>query len=162
MASSHGGYTGEQLQDVTSDRNEGIQVSGERSLDEAIAKLPEDENDLGKEEAEPTPEQKKQIKAASKRIRAKFETLKAKISTEVPDQAFRYAGIEVNDSDKKWLGESIDLALEVFGVDFEVQPVGLTIKNPIFILLYPLIVVVIIIVGAMMKGKKEEDKNDAE
>lgn len=162
MTAAHSGYTGEQLEELTSNSNEGMQVVGEESLESAIAKLPTSEEELGKEETpEPSAEQKKAIKAASKRIRAKFDSLKSKIATDVPDQAFKYAGIDIEESDKKWLGESIELALEVFGVDFEVQPVGMTIRNPFVILLYPLLVIIIITLGAWFRDKKEHEQ-DAE
>lgn len=162
MTSMHNGYTADQVEEVQSSKDEGLAVAGGENLLTAVSRMPTSEDALDKDRDE-TPKlsaaEKKDLKERNKRIRARFDTLRKRISTDVPEDAFRYAGIELEEKDKELLGEAIDLSLEVVGVDFEVSPIAFTVRNPFIILLYPLFVIAIIVVKTFIQ-RASENKED--
>jgi hypothetical protein len=165
MTSVHSGYTADQVQEASGGGQEGVALSGEKDLDSAIASLTEDEEttttEQEEEEGEPqiSAETRKAMKQASKRIRARLDSLKEKISKDVPQEAFKFAGVDLEESESQWLADSINTAFDVFGVEFEVEPRSLTIRNPWLVLLYPILVISYIVIVRLFKPK-EEDKDE--
>lgn len=168
MTAVHQGYTPDQLNDASGSNEEGKALVGGsdgtlESLESAIANLPATEGEQQQREIEveqqrtqPTKEQR----AAAKRIKARFDTLREQISGEIPAEIFNIGGMEPSEKQKKMLKDSIETTFEVFGIDFEVQPWNLTVRNPFLIMLYPLIVISWIVISAIMKQKQTETNGE--
>lgn len=161
MTSVHGGYTPDQLAEATHSDSEGTSITGDESLESAIGKLPATEAEgearaQAEEEATQPRTLTKEQKAAAKRIKAKFDALKQRVSGDIPEQIFKFGGIELDDKEKQLLSDSIETSFEVFGVDFEVQPFAFTIRNPFIVLLYPLLVIAFITVSKIIAAKENK------
>jgi len=161
LTAVHNGYTPEQVEAVTHSESEGTAVTGESALESAIAGLPDTEDEAESRQmaaADRPPELTKEQRAAAKRIRAKFDSLKQRISADIPEQVFRFGGIELTEQEKGLLSDSIQTSFEVFGIDFEVQPFSFTVRNPFIVLLYPLLVIGFITVTKIFQAKQNEEK----
>lgn len=166
MTAVHSGFSPDQLAAASGGSKEGAQLAGgeESSLADAIENMPTVETrEPAAGSAAETPQLSKEQRAAAKRIKARFDALRDRISSDIPDQVFQVGGVTMTDTQRKMLKESIETSFEVFGVDFEVQPWNLTIRSPFMILLYPLIVIAWIVISAIMKQKagEEGEKPDA-
>ena len=172
MTRTHSGFTSEQLNEAMGGNNEGVALSGANSLEDEIANLPLTEEDaaaqsiLSEQERRVATEQQREVskeaRAAAKRIRLKFDNLKKKVSTDVPEQIFKYGGIEMDAEQKQWLGESIETSFDVFGINFEVEPLNFTVRNPLWVLLYPVLVIAFIVASKIMDSKKQQDGDNPE
>lgn len=164
MTATHEGYTADQLRDATS-TNEGAAVTGHVDFVSAAASMPESETAYSAPEVETveTEEEQESIRASKvvkKKMRARMDTLKKKLANDMPEQAFRRAGIVLDQDDKQWLGESIETSLEVFGIEFEVEQKNVTVRNPLWVLLYPLLVVTLIVFNKFFNEPAEESTDE--
>lgn len=163
MSATHQGYTTDQLNDIIGSGDEGVALAGGESLEDAINNLPLTEHDgaaAQQQETQQSREQTKEMKAAAKRIKMRFDNLKNTVSSDVPKQAFKAAGIELTEKESNWLSESIQTSFDVFGINFEVEPLNFTIRNPFWVILYPIMVIAFIVFGKIMEQKKQGSGDD--
>lgn len=124
----------------------------------------------------PEPDEKEkariaQAKRVNKEINERFEQTKHLMFTGVPAQLFGALAraqdapeFRLSEGESKLIEEGFETLMLALGINWEIEPINVTVKSPIWLLLYPLAIMATIFLGkksAVDKRKRSEAESVA-
>lgn len=173
MSVMHNGFSAEEVATATGSGGEGVRLIGQPDFDTYAARMPEDASGLGAQaetmdtasnvnmsETEPI-ESTTPVIVTPKRIKAKMNKLKKRLSTDLPNTFFTKRGMPLDSEDKDMLSEAFDMVFDVLDIGFAIEPYSVTIKNRIFVFLYPVLVMAGLFVIKTVENAESNNRSDS-
>lgn len=174
MSVMHGGFLPGELAAATGGDQEGVAITGETSFDNFAASMPEDASELRSDYQPPEPivdisevraraeenARDEAQKVVSKKVRARLDSFKKKLTGDWPMKFFAMKGIDLLQDERDMIRDAFDMALEMLDIQIEVQPLGWRITNPLYIIAFPFVVCFAIFGAHILKqqGEQEQEK----
>jgi len=167
MTRNHGGYNQDQLDAILATMAPNAEAGKAEFL--AAGDVMEFPGPAKTEATAATPEKETtsiKTDAAAKRLSAKMNKFKKSIADKIPQAvngALKDKGPEwqMTEDDRAMLSESFENCLEVLDVDFQIQPIGMVLSNPLWVLLLPILTLLLIFgMKAIENRPKESLPND--
>jgi hypothetical protein len=168
MTSTHEGWTNEQLEAACGTGPKNSEAGRAIFLGEADSGEPARDNAKTPQvtPGPPSPEKLAEIKtdAAAKKLNAKMSKIKRQFAEKIPQMlnaALLAKGPEwtMDQGDMDMVTESVESCFDMLEINFQIAPIGATLKNPLWVLIYPLVVLCAIFI---VKAVKNAPENQAE
>lgn len=170
MERAHRGYTDEQLAQAANDGAdvEGVDVAGRGNFDEYAASLPEDARELKSDYVAPETveaervatverETERQRVKISKDMSKHISKIQEKLTGKGPRMLMASQGVHISDEENDFISALFEMAFDLLNISVEVDPINLTVRNPLYILALPFVACFVIFAYHKTQGGEQSE-----